>query len=346
MRLDLAALFSDPSLMFFGFEGDHARFAPMTRDTFRRSIFHDRRIELAEPTMFKVPLDLLLKHHAEIGFTAPRLHFIHHMAQTGSTILARALDGAESLVIREPLHLRQLGVHAGAGFDPAFAARDWRALLGLSLTMLGKRFAPSDRVVVKGNVPVSLIAGAIADADPRQPGILLYLGLDDYLAAVLRTPAHRQWVESVTAEIRLNDDPEAGELAAASTGEKAAALWASLATRYQRLLASQPSMVSLDANILFDRPGETIAAASALFGISRTQSEVEAVVAGPLFSTHAKNPLQAFDGDARLARRAEAKARLGDELAAARAWLAQRSARLAVPAALDRPLLGEPSQLL
>ena len=347
MRIDLAALFNDPALMFHAFDGDHARFVPMDRESFASSIFFDRRIKPADPTVYRVPLDVVLRRLAESGFTPPRLGFIHHMAQSGSTLLARALDhGSRSLVVREPAHLRQVAVTAGAGLGPITATTDWLALLRLSLTMLGKRFESAAPVIVKGNVPISLIANLIANADPGQPAILLYFPLEDYCAAVLRTPGHRQWVDSIAAEIRLGSDPLVGDMTGLGTAEKAAALWFSLVKRYERLLAAHPTMRSLDANRLFDHPAETIFAASDLMGVEMSEAEAGALAVGPLFSTYAKNPALAYDPATRIERREATKVELADDLAGARRWVEQKAAQVGLPSALDFPLIGDPAPLL
>src|SRR5262245_56055398 len=110
MQLDLATLFDDPRLMLLGFDGDFAQFIPMSRDSYEQSIFADNRIKSAPGSGVRVPIDPLLDQLEKTGFIPPRIKFIHHFAQSGSTLLARALDRPENLVIREPLHLRQLGV--------------------------------------------------------------------------------------------------------------------------------------------------------------------------------------------------------------------------------------------
>jgi len=347
MTIDLDRLFTDPTLMFYGFEGDHARFVTMSRNSFTQSIFFDRRIKLAEPQAYRVPLDLLLRSHAERGFVSPKLHFIHHVAQCGSTLLARALDLPErSQVVREPFHLRQVAIHGGAGFESAYAEADWRAMLGLSLTMLAKRFVPTAPVVVKGNVPISMIADAIGEADPGQAGILLHFPLDDYCAAVLRSDNHRAWVESVTSELRLNQDPMVGDIDGLSTAEKAGALWFSLVKRYDRYLSANAALRSLDANRLFDSPAGTIVESAKLFGIALSDSEAKAMVDGPLFATYAKSPDQPYDPSLRVERREEAKRDLKADLDAARAWVEKQASAFTLPDSLARPLVGDPAALL
>lgn len=339
MRMDMAAILSDPGLMYFGVEGDFARFVPMTRETYARSIFFDRRLQPAKQGFINVPLEPLLAHVAQAGFQPPRIRFIHHFAHSGSTLLARALDHPGNLVIREPVHLRQLGVSAGAATSGPLPARV-SELLALSLTMLSKRFAPGSTVIVKGNVPISLLSGAIADVDVGQPAILLHFPLDDYCAAVLRTPNHQHWVGAVTDEIGLGRDPLVGDITQLTVAEKAAALWYAIMKRFEQLLALHPAMRSLDANQMFDRPAEAIAAASDLLGAGLNYKDAKAVADGPLFSTYSKNPGIPFDETKRRERSDQAKAQLAAELRAARRWVQQRSGEEGVPGALDRPLLG------
>lgn len=338
--MDVAAIFEDPRLMFFGTEGEVARFVPMTRETYARSIFFDRRLQPAEQRFIQVPLQPLLAHLDGVGFIPPRLRFIHHFAHSGSTLLARALDNPDNLVIREPAHLRQLGVRAGAGSGPP----NQRAALELSLAMLGKRFSPNSAVVVKGNVPISLLAETIAGMDPGQPAILLYFPLDDYCAAVLRSTGHRGWVERVTADISLNRDPLVGDILGLSTAEKAAALWYSMIKRFERLLARFPEMRSLDANQLFDCPAQTIASASDLLGAGLDAKSAQAIAEGPLLSSYSKNPNVAFDNSARRKLSEETKSLLSNELKLARHWVEKRPAPIL--ASLDRPLVGGSSRLL
>ena len=344
MQFDVATIFDDPGLMFFGFEGEYVRFVRMTRESFERSIFCDQRLQSADRQSFRVPLDPLLAYLAETGFKPPRIRFIHHFAQSGSTLLARALDQPGNLVIREPFHLRQLGVAAGAGDGPLSAGQ--REVLAFSLAMLGKRFAAGSSLIVKGNVPISLLASAIDEVDPDQPAVLLHFPLDDYCAAVLRTASHQGWLDNVVREIALGDDPLVGDISRLGMAEKAAALWYSMVKRFERLLAHNPAMRSLDANRLFDRPAETIAAASELLGAGLNPGEAEAVANGPLFSSYSKDPAVPYDPATRVERREQTKAELASELRLARRWVEQRGALEGTPVALDRPLVGETVPLL
>jgi hypothetical protein len=340
--MELSPFFHDPRLMLSEFGNGVARFVPMTRESYARSIFFDRRVQPAAPESTEVPLELLLNHLRETGFTPPHLRFIHHFAHSGSTLLARALDHPRNLVIREPGQLRQLGISAGAGFT----SRSMPEALALSLTMLGKRFNEGSSVIVKGNVPITLLAEIIAEADPRQPAILLYFPLEDYCAAVLRSPGHQNWVNRVTADIRLNKDSSIGDIANLSTPQKAAALWLSMIKRFERMLSAHPEMRSLDGNQLFDHPEETIAAANDLLGAGLSGAEVEATANGPLLRSYSKNPAVPFDNETRQKLRSQAKVQHSGELLAAKRWVTQKIADQPLSSALIRPLIGESPSLL
>ena len=346
MQMTLDDLFADPRWMLFSYEGDHVRFARMDRASFANSIFVDTRIQPADPQMVRVPLMALIERIDQAPPPPPGLGFIHHMAQMGSTLLARAIDlPGRNLVQREPLHLRQLGVAASAA-GPEGPPLIWRAMMRLSLTMLAKTFADGQPNVVKGNVPISLIAGDIDEIDPAQPLILMHYSLDDYLAAVLRTLDHQNWVRKVADEVAVGRDPAIGAIDTLGAAEQAAALWLAMVARFERVLGENPNARSLDANVLFDRPAETIVAAARHFGSPIERGAADEIAAGPLFATYGKDPSRAYDPQLRVERRAEAKQRLAPDIARARRWVEERAGQVELGAALPRPLLGEAVSLL
>lgn len=347
MNVNLDTIFNDPQLYLHLYNGDHVRFTQMSRDTFRQSIALDERLVVGGDTIYRVPLDPLLSQLQSQGYVAPALCYIHHVEFCGATLLARALDKPDDcLILREPFHLRQVGVYGGAGFDTMLASQDHRALLGFSLTMLGKRFEIGEPVIVKGNVPISMIADAISDADPGRPTILLYYGLEDYLAAVLRTDDGRNWIEKTASEVRIEEDPAVGDIQGQPLAVKASAIWLSLMMRFHRLQDENVSARALDANQLFDRPAETILAAARLFTLSMTPDEARAIAEGRLFSTYSKNPDVPYDPKQRLVRRSEAKLRLAHEIAEAKSWVEAKAATAGLPIKLSQPLLGELKPLI
>lgn len=348
MDVNLETLFGNADLYFHAYgPDDQLTFLPMDRDHFAQSIFCDQRIEPAERQVFRVPAEHLMKAYQQRGYLAPQLSYIHQIAQTGSTILSRALDiPGRSLAIREPAHLRQVGLMGGAAFDLANPPQNFGPMLGFSLSMLGKRYADAEPIIVKGNVPTSFIAEAINKADPGRPTIFLHYSLEEYLAAVLRTPNHMQWVENVAGEMRLAEAPHFAELATASTPLKAAGLWLGQIRAFQAVEDANGNARALDANFLFEERVATLMAASKLLEMPFEKAEAEAIANGELFTRYGKNPEQPYDPEARLERRKATLAEIPDEIRAAQDWAAKKASDLGLRDEFHAPLVGDGGKLL
>jgi len=311
------ALFATPDHYLYAFEAGEALFLPVDRDVYRRSLFLDDRIALESGEILPFSAEALAARRDAEDRPIPRIGWIFHIAHCGSTLLARALDrGDETLVLREPLPLRQLGVE-GAGLvrEPRPAA--WAARLRLAVAL-----------------------------DPAAPGILLHHPLDAYLLAILRSDTHREWVMRVTGEIAPGIEAWAGPIAGLDVVERAAALWLAQMRIYDAALGRHPDLHSLAAAALFDQPRAVLTAAFALFGVAVAPAAIDDIVTGPLFATHAKNPDRPFDNAARR----EREARLGDllrtDLDRARRWITARCGAYPIPDRLARPLVGEGVALL
>ena len=348
MDVNLETLFGNADLYFHAFgPEDKLSFLPMDRDHFAQSIFCDQRIEPAQREVFRIPIQAMMQAYEQRGYLAPQLSYIHQIAQTGSTILSRALDiKGRSLAIREPAHLRQVGVLGGAGFDVASPPKNFGPMLGFSLSMLGKRYADAQPIIVKGNVPTSFIAEAINKADPGRPTIFLHYGLEEYLAAVLRTPNHMQWVENVAGEMRIAEAPHFAELADAATPLKAAGLWLGMMKAFQAVEDTNGNARALDANYLFEERVPTLMAASKLFEMPLEKAEAEEIANGELFTRYGKNPDQPYDPSARLERRKATLAEIPEEIRAAQDWAAKKAADMGLRDEFHAPLVGDGGKLL
>lgn len=349
MAITLQDLASDPSLFLWEFDGDTAVFQTMTREAFQRSIFVDGRIRRDDRPSVRVPLDPLLQAFRDARPATRRIGWIFHVAQCGSTLLARALDHiGRSLVLREPAALRRLGVMIGGDGASAdvLASERFAALLRITLTMLGKRWEADAPVIVKANVPVNFIAREIMALDPAGPAIALYFPLESYVAAILRTEGHVRWTEGVFDELRLAGSPFAAGDVPQSPAAKAAALWFAQMKAYERILADFPQARSLEAGAFFSKPAETVAAAAGLFGVKLAPAEAEDIAASELFHSYSKNPALDYDPEVREAREAEARQRLADPIAEAVEWARRARARHGLPEALVKPLAGNPPPLL
>ena len=300
--LTLDDLFASPDHYLHSFEGDAAIFVPMDREAYRRSIFLDRRISPPSSRSMQLPVAALLGKAPAPAQTG----WIFHVAHCGSTLLARALDDPEAnLVLREPLALRQLALVPDA------------ERLKVVLAMLAKRYRAERPTIVKANVPVNFLLPEIAAIEAEARVIFLYLGLEDYLRAILRNDGHREWLGNVTRQLAGH----LPDLAGASDAERAAALWAAQMRAFAKAMDEWPSARSLDAEDFFAEPARFVALAAAHLQVPMSGEQVEALVAGPLFATYSKNPELAFDNEARLAQRRELEAALAPEIEQARAWV-------------------------
>jgi hypothetical protein len=305
MTPELKDLLTSPDQYLHSLQADAAILMPMSRDAYHRSIFLDGRISPAANRPMPVPVQRLA------GTVPPQLPmgWIFHVAHCGSTLLARALDQLHTnLVLREPLALRQL----------AFAPDPER--MSIVMSMLSRRYRADLPTIVKANVPVNFLLPDLAALDASARAICLHLGLDDYLAAVLRNDNNRIWLRRVTTQL----NPYLGDLAALSDAEKAAALWLAQVDRFASAIAHLPGARTLDAEVFFAAPRKVIKLAAGQLQVPMTDNEIEAVVAGPLFATYSKDPCVEFDNDMRLAQRAEREGSLAPELEQARNWIANR----------------------
>lgn len=303
MTLTLNDLYASPDHYLQAFDGDGAIFVPMDRAAYQRSIFLDGRIVAAADGSMRVPVAMLAGAIPKPAATG----WIFHVAHCGSTLLARALDRIEeTLVLREPLALRQL----------AFAPADAR--LAIVAAMLSKRYRPDVPTLVKANVPVNFLLPHLAAIDPDARALFLHLPLRDYLLAILRSDPHRIWLRNVTTQLA----PYLGAMTGWPDAERGAALWLAQMNAYAAAAALLPGARSLDAERFFARPLPVLMAAARHFGLPLSDATIGTVVEGPLFATYSKNPDMAFDNAARLVRRQDSARTLAGELAQAERWIA------------------------
>lgn len=302
MDPSIARRLASPDFYLHALDGTVAQFMPMDRAAYRRSIFLDHRISMAEGEPFG--LDLA----GAAGFLpdAQPVGWIFHVAHCGSTLLARALEELTgTLVLREPVALRQLALGSNRQALPAV------------LALLARRYPGDGRTVIKANVPVNFMLDQIAAADPGAPAILLYSHLPDYLLAVLRSPNHRGWVRTISGQLAAH----IGTNDASSDAELAAALWLAQHHRFADALKAMPQARTLEAEQFYADPAAALTKAAALYELPSDSALATQIAAGPLFATYSKNSGQAFDNAARLARRDHLAGQLDGELAEAAAWL-------------------------
>lgn len=281
--------------------GERARFLTVERRTLEASGFLDQRISADRSRLCDVGAAELLGEEIVGAIRDPG--FIFHTAFCGSTLLARSLDlPGRSLVLREPSALLQLA-DLRRGLSTSGLTAD--TLLPTTLDLLARPFIAGERVILK---PTNLANNLVSEIVKLRAGakvLLLYDDLEPFLLSVLKRPREskigiRQFLIRFTADM-----PKGGEAlvdtASLSLPEQAALAW----TLQMRSLASslatgmEQRVRILRASELFGAPETTLAAAARWLGVNLAETEAAAIVAGPRWNRHAKDPRLAYNPDRR-----------------------------------------------
>lgn len=346
------ALFGRPDSYLLRFEEQDAIFAGMNRAAYRRSIFLDSpRIRPAAEQLQRIAWTELQSRFQARRPTAGPVNYIFHMAHCGSTLVSRALDRERGmLVCREPEALRQLGALFCAQFFGTAVPAEWQLRLRVVATLLGRRYAPDDAVVVKANVPVNAMLPALLDTQPENRALFLYLPLAEYLLAVLRSDMHCEWVRRISSRLHRPIDLITGTTAAQRrtfpVARDAACIWVTQTALFREALDRYADARSVNAEQLFQEPAVVLDAVVRFFDLPIATSELREIVNGELFTRHAKFPDRKFDNSDRIAAREALRGRIAADLHSAQMWVAEHFDAGVVPECFGRPLLGSGAPLL
>lgn len=344
-------IFERPDLFLWQIDGSAALFVKMDRNTYYNSIFCDQRIFPASPEILRMDFSRLHDYFSERPADPLKLNFIFHIAHCGSTLLARALDIKESnIVYREPALLRQLGSEAASGFYGATAPVEWQQKLDVALAMLNRRYTKDGPIIIKANVPVNFMLPNILETSQDHRSIFLYLSLENYLLAVLKTPNHRSWVAAVSTELGAAIESVIGitpeQRQGMSIPESAACLWMAQVVIFEEILKKSANARSLDAEVFYNDPESTLQKAFGFIEQTVDSSDISDIVSSDLFNRYSKNPSQNYDNDTRLAQRDAIREQLSGDLEKGREWVTRRSEQFEIPSVLSKPLTETASSLL
>lgn len=230
------------------------------------------------------------------------LHFVFHTAFCCSTLMIKALDlPGRSLGLKEP----DVMIHLGNRFARADDAAN-RQRLGLVLRLLGRPFEAGETVIVKpSNFANRLIEPALA-LDPRSRALLLWSDLPTFLRSVVRRAIPgRIWARQLYrrhggwSSLRFGYGPE--ETFDQTDLQIAGLAWLMQIHHFREVARRLgPERVELVNGADFlARKAETIARASALFGLGFEPKLVENIAEGPVFSRHSKFSQRDYDEAAR-----------------------------------------------
>lgn len=340
MTTDVAAIAADPTWLANRYDEsrDAIHFVRLTREQHRSVTFiTDDYIPAEAPR-------LVLRRGDVAAAAAPPapIHFIFHSAYCCSTVLARAVDiEGVSMGLKEPLILNDMVGWRRRGAEPGALA----GALDDVLTLLARPFSPGEKLVVKPSNVLNSIAPALLGARPQSRAILLYAPLPDFLRSIARKGLWgRRWARELfigqlrdgMVDLGLGDQHylDLTDLQVAAAG------WLAQHQVFDRLIGRfGPERVrALDSAALTARPGEAMTGLSDLFGLGLDEAAIEAVLAGPAFTSHSKSNTGFSTAD-RLAEQRDAAATHADEIEKVAVWAEAVAAAAGVRLRLEAPLL-------
>lgn len=304
MSFNPQTLLQSPDYFPLKFEGANLVFVKMTRSSYRQSIFTlPNRIVTHGNEVWSVPFAEIVNIVEQSNLDLPSPSVIFQIAHCGSTLLSRALDQPKSnLVIRESFALRQYCAAPLPIEDNALKARK-RGLNAL-WTLLSRKYAADENVLLKSNVPVNYALTEINQQSPKLKGVLLYCSFAEYLVAVLKSEQRRVWAKHVVREmaqkIQAIDDFSTLDLASLSAAQATAILWLSQIHYYQLAVRENSELLALDSKHLFELPENTLFACSEHLSLNINEADSKKIAKGDLFRTHAKTPQLSYTNQQRI----------------------------------------------
>lgn len=321
-------------------------FLEVTPETFRVSAFLDTRIAYTRGQMHGFPIETVASVLQQIPPRMSRLGFLLHSSFCCSSLLARSLQReARVLVLREPWVLRRLGdakrslpTH-GQAWEPRGPM-----LLELVLQLLGKTWNEAETVLIKPTHVSNNLAGDMLTLRPEAQGIVLYSGLEAFLVSNLKKQDDTKQKMPMLARIFDTDTGyskrfENTSIESLGMLQQAAVIWHAQMLAFQSLLASPAGsrLRTLDSVQLLADPAPTLQAASAWLGDPLSGDETAAILAGPTWNTHAKDPFSGYDRAARDQENQGIAVKHADEIRYVLRWMEPLLKQ--APPGLSQPLL-------
>lgn len=231
-----------------------------------------------------------VKNEASVLKDSP-LHFLFHTSFCCSTLLAKALEKkGTSASLSEPNVLVNLA-------EQMIAARTGtEERLELALQLLGRPFEPGEAIVVKPSSFANRLVEPALRLRPRSRGVLLYSDARTFLASVVRRGLlgrinARKLYVNLRSWSALDFGFSEDEIFEQTDLQIAALAWLMQMAHFDRLAATfgPGRLIVLDAAELLASPVTQLERVQSFFGLGFRTEEVEAIVSGPVFSSHSKD---------------------------------------------------------
>jgi hypothetical protein len=261
------------------------------------------------------------------------IHYIFHSSHCCSTLLARALDvaGTASL-LNEPDVLIHLSNRLIRSDDRANRER-----IELVLRLLERPFATGEKVIVKPSNFGQRVADVLLSSRPESRVILLYSDLETLLLSLLKRGMFgrifgRQMFAQLSEWSPLDFGYGPAELLQQTDTQIAGLAWLMQVHHLDALARTfGDRVVVMDSRDLLADPAAALATAQDHFLLGLNSAQIGKIVSGPIFSTHAKTPGQAYDARAREEEHKEVGAVHAEEVSMVVKWIEAVAAQVGAP---------------
>ncbi len=303
-------------------------FLEATPETFRVSAFLDNRIAYTGDRLHGFPLDAVASALARRPAPTHDVAFLFHSSFCCSSLLARSLQlEGRTLVLREPWVLRRIAdlkrgtLARGQAWYP-----QGPMLLDLALTLLAKTWLPEEAVLIKPTHAANNLAADALNIRPKARGLLLHSDLESFLVSNLKKTDETKQKTPLLLRLFDQDSGYARrfglDLDSLDYLQSLVVIWHAQMIEFQSLLGSEAGtrLRHLDSARMLQEPAHALAAAADFLGYGMGAEQARAIVAGPVWNTHAKDPFSRYDSGRRDEENRDIQARHGAELHAALAW--------------------------
>ncbi|WP_037499115.1 hypothetical protein [Sphingomonas jaspsi] len=288
-----------------------ARLVDMDAAAYRAASFLDDRMLAGGSFTKMVALDAVFSAASTLDPAGSG--WIFHIGHVGSTLVSRLLgEWREALALREPRSLRDLTF---------FGEADRPAACDAVRRLMGRAFAPDQRVIVKATSFVSELAPQLIGADAR--ALLLYASPKNYVASILAGPNSRvelNALESTRRQRLAARGVDTGDLP--TDAHRAAATWLT------EMLSLQAAAAAVgDRALWFDFDSmlvdmtEALSRVAAHFGLPVDHKMIREIAEGPLMARYSKALEFDYSPGLRRDLLAEAGRQHRDDIERALGWL-------------------------
>jgi hypothetical protein len=255
--------------------------------------------------------------------------YLFHIGHVGSTLVARLLGLSPRVFsLREPAVLRTL---AQVAFDLPTPESPWNQEafdehLDVFSRLWARTYDPGEKTLLKATSLVSEIAAPLMARSADARAIAMTVAPEVYMATILGGPASRLELKT-TAQSRLRRlhrriRATPWRLSEMSEGERVAMSWACEMAGLVDAANQYPDRVLwLDFERFLAAPDQGLSAALRHLHGEAPDSDLQTMLASPLFTRYSKGPEHAYDANLRRQVLDQARAEHGLELAKGLAWL-------------------------